>query len=171
MKVITFGRGPVNDVVISDPKVSSNFHMKIVLADDGSIRVVDGGSLNGTYVNGRKIPGEMAISRGDLIRIGDTMVPWENYINVPPRSGDRTMPVTEETNPLALAGFICSFFVPVVGVVLSAIGLSKANKSVSKKGRGFAIAGLSISIVWLVIQVILIVVGVGVAGVAASTLI
>jgi hypothetical protein len=45
-----------------------------------------------------------------------------------------------------------------VGVVLSAIGLSKANKSVSKKGKGFAIAGLSISIVWIVLWLIIVLV-------------
>lgn len=155
MKVITFGRGPVNDVVISDPKVSSNFHMKIIVSDDGKIKVVDEGSLNGTYVNGKRIPGEMYISKGDFIRIGDTMVPWENYITSPGNSNP-TQHVQEEKNPLALAGFICSFFAyaAVVGLVLSAIGLSKANRSVTKKGRGFAIAGLTISIVTIVSLII-----------------
>lgn len=159
MKVITFGRGPVNDVVISDPKVSSNFHMKIIVSDDGKIKVVDGNSLNGTYVNGKRIPGEMFISKGDFIRIGDTMVPWENYIIIEGPEGPggvKTQLVQEEKNPLALAGFICSFFAyaAVVGLVLSAIGLSKANRSVSKKGRGFAIAGLTISIVTIVSLII-----------------
>lgn len=159
MKVITFGRGPVNDVVISDPKVSSNFHMKIIVSDDGKIKVVDEGSLNGTYVNGKRIPGEMYISKGDFIRIGDTMVPWENYIHEPGgggTGGGTTQLVQEEKNPLALAGFICSFFAyaAVVGLVLSAIGLSKANRSVTKKGRGFAIAGLTISIVTIVSLII-----------------
>lgn len=156
MKVITFGRGPVNDVVISDPKVSSNFHMKLIFSDDAKIKVVDGPNLNGTYVNGKRIPGEMYISKGDFIRIGDTMVPWENYIpeGWPPEV--KTQLVQEEKNPLALAGFICSFFAyaAVVGLVLSAIGLSKANRSVSKKGRGFAIAGLTISIVTIVSLII-----------------
>lgn len=156
MKVITFGRGRENDFVVSDPKVS-NFHMKIILSDDGKIKVVDEKSLNGTYVNGKRIPGEMFLSKGDFIRIGDTMVPWENYIpeGWPPLK-ETTQLVQEEKNPLALAGFICSFFAyaAVVGLVLSAIGLSKANRSVTKKGRGFAIAGLTISIVTIVSLII-----------------
>ena len=36
-------------------------------------------------------------------------------------------------------------------MIFSAIGLSRANKSVSKKGKGLAIAGLIISIVMVVI--------------------
>jgi hypothetical protein len=97
----------------------------------------------------------MYLSKGDFIRIGDTMVPWESY-GPPPGDSDKTTPVQEEKNPLALAGFICSFFAyaAVVGLVLSAIGLSKANRSVTKKGRGFAIAGLTISIVTIVSLII-----------------
>jgi hypothetical protein len=160
MKVISFGRASSNDVVVNDPMVSSNFHMKLVVTDDNRVKVVDCNSTNGTFVNGRKVPGEVYINRGDIIRIGNTMIPWENYVTAVPVSvpGGNTQLAESESNPLALAGFICSFFVPVVGVVLSAIGLSKANKSVSKKGKGFAIAGLSISIVWIVLWLIIVLV-------------
>ena len=80
MRVITFGRLSSNDVVINDPLVTREFHMKLYILDDGRYKVVDG-SKNGTFVNGRKIPGESFINRGDIIRIGNTTVPWENYIN------------------------------------------------------------------------------------------
>lgn len=158
MRVISFGRASSNDVVVNDPMVSSNFHMKLIVTDDNRFKVVDCNSTNGTFVNGRKVPGEVYINRGDIIRIGNTMIPWENYVgsaDAPMHpNGGNTQLATSESNPLALAGFICSFFVPVVGVVLSAIGLSKANKSVSKKGKGFAVAGLAISIVFLVFTII-----------------
>jgi len=156
MKVISFGRASSNDVVVNDPMVSSNFHMKLVFTDDNRVKVVDCNSTNGTFVNGRKVPGEVYINRGDIIRIGNSMIPWENYLPpvspapVPVQPGN-TVAVQSETNGLALAGFICSFFFPVVGVVLSAIGLGKANRSASRSGRGFAIAGLAISIVFLAI--------------------
>ena len=160
MKVITFGRLSSNDVVINDPLVTREFHMKLYILDDGRFRVVDG-SKNGTFVNGRKIPGEAYINRGDIIRIGNTTVPWENYIHGS-NSGESgkgsgtiyiapTPPVQEPANGMAIAGFVCSFFFQVLGIVFSAIGLSRANKSATKKGRGLAIAGLVISIVSLVI--------------------
>lgn len=157
MRVISFGRASSNDVVVNDPMVSSNFHMKLVVTDDNRVKVVDCNSTNGTFVNGRKVPGEVYINRGDIIRIGNSMIPWENYVGGPaapapaPVQPGNTVAVQSETNGLALAGFICSFFVPVVGVVLSAIGLGKANRSASKNGKGFAIAGLAISIVFLAI--------------------
>ena len=83
MRVISFGRASSNDVVVNDPMVSSNFHMKIVVTDDNRVKVVDCNSTNGTFVNGRKVPGEVYINRGDIIRIGNSMIPWENYVGAP----------------------------------------------------------------------------------------
>ena len=166
MKVISFGRASSNDVVINDPMVSSNFHMKLVISDDGKVKVVDCNSTNGTFVNGRKVPGEVYINKGDIIRIGNTMVPWENYVNaVPVQSGGNTVHAPEENNGMAIAGFVCSFFVPVVGVVLSAIGLSRVKKNITSKGKGLAVAGLVISIVGIAVQLISLftLIGVGIA--------
>ena len=67
MRVISFGRASSNDVVVNDPMVSSNFHMKLVVTDDNRVKVVDCNSTNGTFVNGRKVPGEVYINRGDII--------------------------------------------------------------------------------------------------------
>lgn len=166
MKVISFGRASSNDVVINDPMVSSNFHMKLVVSDDGKVKVVDCNSTNGTFVNGRKVPGEVYISKGDIIRIGNTMVPWENYVNggsVPPPGN--TVHAPEDNNGMAIAGFVCSFFVPVVGVVLSAIGLSRVKKNITSKGKGLAVAGLVISIVGIAVWLISLftLIGVGIA--------
>ena len=164
--MISFGRASSNDVVVNDPMVSSNFHMKIEVLDNGQVRVVDCGSTNGTFVNGRKIPGSEMLKKGDIIRIGNSMIPWENYVTVPPRieePGD-TVHVKEDTNGMAIAGFVCSFFVPVVGVVLSAIALNKVKTKVTTKGKGLAVAGLVISIVgiaaWLITVIALVTAGI-----------
>lgn len=79
MRVITIGRGQENDIVIQDPKVSK-IHLQLV--SNGSIcSAVDLNSTNGTYVNGRKISGEVYLRPNDTIRIGDTMLPWQTYLN------------------------------------------------------------------------------------------
>ena len=79
MRVITIGRGPGNDIVIQDPKVSK-IHLQLV--SNGNIcSAVDLNSTNGTYVNGRKISGEVCLQPNDTIRIGDTMLPWQTYLN------------------------------------------------------------------------------------------
>lgn len=53
---------------------------------------------------------------------------------------------TQPRNGIALAGFIVAFFSPIVGLVLSIIGLNK-SKTMNGLGRKHAIAGIIISIV------------------------
>ena len=73
----------------------------------------------------------------------------------PVRISDPAPVYTKGTNGLAVAGFICSFFFPFVGLVLSIIGLSIADTGYQKPMRGLAIAGIIISAVLLVLRVAL----------------
>lgn len=59
----------------------------------------------------------------------------------------------EGSNGMAVAGFVCAFFIPILGIIFSGIGLSKAN-NLNGKGKGLATAGLVISIVMIVWNVI-----------------
>jgi len=61
------------------------------------------------------------------------------------------------TNGAAIAGFICSFFFTIIGLILSIIGISEANKH-DGTGKGLAIAGLIISLLRLLSIVFLIIV-------------
>ncbi len=79
MKVITVGRSSDNDIVINDAKVSRT-HLQIVQNDGGVCSVVDLNSANGTYVNGQKISSEVRLQPHDVIRIGNTTLPWQEYI-------------------------------------------------------------------------------------------
>ena len=78
MKVITIGRSEENDVVINDSH-ASRYHLQIIQHDDGHYTLSDFGSTNGTYVNGQKISGEINMSLSDIVRIGNSTIPWRNY--------------------------------------------------------------------------------------------
>lgn len=54
-------------------------------------------------------------------------------------------PVSDKTNVLSIIGLISAFFIPLVGLVLSIIGLVQINKS-GEKGKGIAISGIVASI-------------------------
>lgn len=83
MKVITIGRSTENnDIVVDDVKVSRN-HLQMVMDDNGNYSVMDLGSTNGTYVNGQRISGEVRLQLGDEVRIGQTVLPWQNYFATP----------------------------------------------------------------------------------------
>ncbi|MDR1347189.1 MAG: FHA domain-containing protein [Prevotellaceae bacterium] len=79
MKVITIGRSSANDVKINDPYVGQ--HHCQVIEDNGNFRLIDLNSKNGTYVNGMKIKGEVMLYSTDIVKIGNTVLPWKNYLN------------------------------------------------------------------------------------------
>ena len=62
---------------------------------------------------------------------------------------------SKRTNTFALVGFILSFFAPLVGIVLSIIGLSDSKKK-NEGGQGLAVAGIIISIVRLLLGILVI---------------
>ena len=78
MKVLVLGRSQNNDITFNDPYVS-RVHAQLVFHDDGRVSVVDLGSKTGTIVNGTKIQSEYFLNPNDILRIGNTVVPWTNY--------------------------------------------------------------------------------------------
>jgi pSer/pThr/pTyr-binding forkhead associated (FHA) protein len=62
------GRDPACDWVIDLPMVSSRH--ALLSRRDGQVVIKDLGSSNGTFVNGRRVEGEMAVYQGDLIGLG-----------------------------------------------------------------------------------------------------
>ena len=82
MRVITIGRAPQNDIVINDPRVGRS-HLQIIEHDNGRFSIVDLNSTNGTYVNGQRIRGEEILMLGDTVTLGNTELPWMEYLCLP----------------------------------------------------------------------------------------
>lgn len=74
---------------------------------------------------------------------------------------------TGKTNGMAIAGFILSFFAPLVGLILSIVGLNQCKKS-GENGSGLALAGIIISVVAMLLAIIVIIVAV-IAAAEATT--
>ena len=60
---------------------------------------------------------------------------------------------TEDKNGIAIAGFVCSFFIPLLGWIFGGIGLARANKR-NGKFKGFSIASIAIASAMFVIGLI-----------------
>ncbi len=80
MKIITIGRSSNNDIHIDDPLVSRT-HCQIVRDDNGNFRLIDTNSKNGIYVNGIKVQETIKLKQTDIVRIGNTILPWQNYFS------------------------------------------------------------------------------------------
>ena len=70
----TIGRVPGHDLVISDPRVSSN-HCRVEDRGDDWV-IVDLGSTNGVRVNGERVK-EKALKPFDKVELGDTVLRFE----------------------------------------------------------------------------------------------
>ncbi len=68
---VTMGRTTNNDIVLEDASVS-RFHAWLQLNDKGAWEVVDAGSRNGTFINGRRLSQKVgqALDNDQRLRIG-----------------------------------------------------------------------------------------------------
>ena len=64
----TIGRSPDNDIFLDDVTVSRKH--AVVLQSGGELRIEDLGSLNGTFVNRRRIDSATRLESGDEVQIG-----------------------------------------------------------------------------------------------------
>ena len=76
-------------------------------------------------------------------------------------------PVKQETNTIAIVGFILSFFTALIGLIVSCVGL-KRSKELGGNGRGFAIAGIIIGGLEIALIVIIYIAVIGAALAAAG---
>lgn len=60
----------------------------------------------------------------------------------------------DRTNGMAIAGFVCSLFIPILGLIFSAIALGQIKRR-GGRGKGLATAGLVISIVTILLLIAL----------------
>lgn len=80
MTSVSIGRNPDNNVVVNDPNVS-RYHCRIDDNGNGNFFIQDMNSTNGTYVNGQRIYGTAPLRVSDVVKIGDTILPWPGYFN------------------------------------------------------------------------------------------
>lgn len=92
--ILTIGRNPGCDIVLNDKKISRN-HAMLRQLGNGDYYLIDEGSSNGCYVNGKLITAPTLVRDGDRIGIGesDILFSQEPEIVEIPSSGEDTLVV------------------------------------------------------------------------------
>lgn len=140
MNVITVGRSSENNIVINDAKVSKT-HLQLVQNDNGVCSVVDLNSTNGTFVNGQKITGEVRLQPYDVIRIGDTTLPWQEYIKPSMATGQKPMdnvgpaPKPKKTWWYVAACVVFILFAGSIGLYFYCNGKEKEKIEAAKRNQ------------------------------------
>ncbi len=89
------GRSSANDIVLSD-QFSSGVHAVIAPTERG-YALIDQGSKNGTFVNGRRVTGEIDLARGDEILIGSTRFYFDRDYQPPVETVETTFTHSSNT--------------------------------------------------------------------------
>jgi len=82
MQIIKIGKASSNEIYKDfkdDPTVSRN-HCEIFVDDEGNNFLTDLDSTNGTFVNGNKISEPVQLGRFDIVRAGNSLVKWKEYL-------------------------------------------------------------------------------------------
>jgi pSer/pThr/pTyr-binding forkhead associated (FHA) protein len=77
--LLNIGRSKENEIVIDNDDVSK-FHCQLIIDDDKNIFINDLKSLNGTFVNGKKIFGNYKLNYTDKVSIANIGFDWLNYL-------------------------------------------------------------------------------------------
>ena len=174
MKIIKIGRSSGNDIVVNDGKVS-RMHCQIIEDENGNYLLIDSNSENGTFVNGTLRRSEVRLNQSDIVRIGNTTLPWQTYFG---KSGSSSTPQkndTQKSGNLGIASFVCGvsgivlvsimvglivwpFIYVIVGAGALAIVFGIMGWAPDRKNRGLAIAGFILGCFWAFVCLIWIIV-------------
>ena len=140
MDVVTIGRSSANDYVIPDSHASRH-HCQLIRHDNGSFELVDISSY-GTYVNGRKVNKRIYLHKGDIVKVGNTCIPWMSYF------GQSTMVPTYETEDTLVVSYpyqnppATPIVTPPVVNIPSEININKHEEcsNVAKRGDDFSVS-------------------------------
>ena len=107
------------------------------------IGVMRSGTKSGTYKSAKDMPTEFmmdGVYNADKDLVGNKKSSGNSS-----NKNQKNSQETQKTNVMAIVGFIFAFLLPLVGFILSIIGLVQINKK-GQKGKGLAIAGIIVSV-------------------------
>lgn len=86
MRTIKIGRQKDhNDYVIDDQTISGQ-HAIITVMDNQSIIIRDLNSLNGTFVNNKRITSDTVLNPTDVLRLGNKIISIQSILSTPPKT-------------------------------------------------------------------------------------
>lgn len=82
MQIIKIGKASSNEIYkdFKDDPTVSRVHCEIFVDDEGNKFLTDLDSTNGTFVNGNKISEPVQLGRFDIVRAGNSLVKWKEYL-------------------------------------------------------------------------------------------
>lgn len=167
MKIIKIGRGEGNNIIINDSLVS-RVHCQIIQDDNGCFCLIDANSRNGTFVNGERRHGEVFLKPTDIIRIGNSTLPWQSYFqgtSQPPKTPDPGAKPDNFMTWAILSTIFCSLLFGIISIVYASkvnslwyAGRYEEARNAAKKARIWFWVGFAIGLFSIIVNVAIILV-------------
>ena len=78
-KIVKVGRAKDNDIVLTHSSVS-RYHGELFYDGEGNVFLTDKNSVNGTFVNGRRVTSSVQLQPNDIVKPGlDVPLRWRNF--------------------------------------------------------------------------------------------
>ncbi|MCD8236157.1 MAG: FHA domain-containing protein [Prevotellaceae bacterium] len=97
MRTIKIGRQKDNNDYAIDDQTVSGQHAIITVMDNQSIIIRDLNSLNGTFVNNKRITSDTVLNLTDVLRLGNKIVSIQSILSTPPKT--RVSPSIKQESP------------------------------------------------------------------------
>jgi pSer/pThr/pTyr-binding forkhead associated (FHA) protein len=123
MKLINIGSHDSNEYQVDDPTVSRK-HAQLFWDGDKLIILTDLDSTNGTFVNGKKLKTPTPLNQLDVVKVGNTLIPWMELMFEGDSQEEIKIPVSnknEEHNNEQLNGISGWLIIVAIGIILSPI--------------------------------------------------
>lgn len=91
MKTIHIGKDSKNDWVFNANTVSQK-HARLEVQENGSVKVTDLNSTNGTFVNGQRI-NQTILKSGDVLKVSRFAVNWEQFFHSEKSNTEQTISI------------------------------------------------------------------------------
>ena len=138
MKIVKIGRKSDNDVALEDDLAVSGKHAEIFQDDEGNVFLTDLNSTNGTFVNGKQIDGSVLLNFNDIVKVGNQVLPWRNFLEAEDLDATIAKQIIVEQEIEELKTPISHpkknfLWIPISLIILFIVGMVLFNNSAAEK--------------------------------------
>lgn len=118
MKLINIGSHTSNEYNVSDDTTISRKHAQLFWDGEKIVILTDLDSTNGTFVNGKKIQSPIQLNQLDVVKVGNTLIPWMELLFSGSSSEGEEIPLSKKKSLSMLAKFFIFIGCLIIGFLI-----------------------------------------------------